>query len=213
MYYNVNESKEYRAIPQAYTFSDGSTTGNFADMTPEEQKAEGFYPIEEVRPEHDPRIERLEFKEYKTLTDKVQKVFEKVSIDIEVLRNKKLKAIENHKNSLLNNSLFEYNNKIWVFNSEASANASELDAFVVKAGQFPSPFSWTDADGNEVPMDQTYFNAFSIALGTRKLTIIGVAKTHTAQVNALTDALEIFNYDFSTGWGNYVPPVEDDPLI
>lgn len=209
MFYNINQSKEYRELPQSYTFADGSTTGNFRDMPDATHKAEGFYPLEEVKPVFDYRIETLEFCHYEEMATKVKKHYVKVARDIDVLKSKKLQSLERHKESMLGNSLFQHDDHVWLLTLQAANDATQLQTLVGLTAQFPTPFSWTDADGNEVAMDQVQFTQFSTALAAQKLQIIGAAKQHLAAINALTDPLQVVEYDFSSGWGNYVPPAEE----
>lgn len=209
MFYNINQSKEYRELPQSYRYSDGRTTGNFADMPDAEHKAEGFYPLEEVKPAFDYRIETLEFDHYEEMATKVKKHYVKVARDIDVLKSKKLQSLERHKESMLGNSLFQHDGHVWLLTLQAANDATQLQTLVGLTAQFPNPFSWTDADGNEVSMNQLSFTQFATALAAQKLQIIGAAKQHLASINALTDPLQVVEYDFSSGWGNYVPPSEE----
>lgn len=200
--------KRLKAIPQAYTFSDGSKTGNF-DIMSDKQLEEGFYPLEENKPSYNPKIERLIRSSINILSDRVVENFIVEAIPLETLKKQKINQIQKHSDSLINNSLFRHNNHTFTLSKEATDNASELESLSDLTNQFPDPFTWTDADGVEVSMTKAEFTAFVAALGARKLTIVTVSKTHIGTVQALTDPLQIVDYDYSNGWGYYIPPIEE----
>lgn len=215
MYVEVSNGqivKKHRELPQEYTYADGRKIGNFNLLPQSEIEAEGFYKINDVIPTYDNRIERVVPGTLVFNGTSATQNYVKESIPLDVLKHNKLTAIGNYSKQLLYSSLFQYNNAIYELSTTSTSNASELYVFSTLA-TFPSNFSWTDADGNEVAMTQTQFNNFVIALGTQKLNIIGVSKYHSAAVSALTDPLLVFNYDFSTGWNNYIRPVPEGDII
>ena len=202
-----------RKLPQVYNFANGDKTGNFDLLDTATHIAEGFYPLIENNATYDRRIERLNGYTDQINALDVTRTRTKEDIPLDVLKANKCKEIERHEASLLKNSLFQYDSKIWKLTQETAQNVDGLQtAMSLPGATFPSPFSWTDADGNEVAMDQAAFQAFAGAVLTSKLTIAGASKTHVGTVKAQTDPLTVATYDYSAGWGNYVPPVENEVI-
>lgn len=199
MFYNVNTAKEYTALPKSYTFSNGSTTGNF-DLMTENHVAEGFLPLELDKPTFTAGIQYLQFDSYEVLADKVIKHYIVVNVPLAELKSAKIQDIYDKRDSLLSNSTFTYSNTLFNLTKQAADDASQLQSLIGLTAQFPANFSWTAADGSEFPMTQVEFTQFANALASKKLTVIGIAKYHIAAVNALTVPLEVYNYDFSANW-------------
>jgi hypothetical protein len=210
----ATKGRVLRELPKVHTFADGSKTGNFDSMDTATHVAEGYYPLEEVKPTYDHRIERLTSYADDIQAAKVVRTWTKESISIEVLKSQKIRKIENYEASLAGNSLFRYDDKTWTLSAESASNVDGLQtAMSLPGATFPNPFSWTDADGNEVPMSEAYFQGFAGTMLVAKLTIAGASKTHKAAVSALTEPLDVVEYDYRAGWGNYVPPApEGDPV-
>ena len=203
-----------RELPKQHTFANGGKTGNFDLLDTATQIAEGYYPVVDVRPSVDPRIETLELDSVVIGEDAVTRTYVVVAKDIEVVRTGKIQEIERKEASLAGNSLFLYDEKVWTLSAESSQNVDGLQtAMSLPGATFPSPFSWTDAYGTEVPMTEAYFQGFAGAMLTAKLTISGASKAHVAAVKTLDDALDIANYDYSAGWGNYVEPTPEGSII
>lgn len=201
--------KRLNAIPKAYTFPNGSKTGNF-DIMSDKQLEEGYYPLEKNKPPYNPKIEHLVRSSINILSDKVIENYTVEAMPLETLKKKKINEIQRYSDSLLKSSLFQHNNHTFTLSKEATVYASELESLSDLTNQFPSPFTWTDTDGVEVSMTKVEFTAFVAALGAQKLTIVTASKTHVGTVQALTDPIQIVNYDYSQGWGNYIPPAEEE---
>jgi hypothetical protein len=213
MYAKVNEGvvvKVLNTLPKAHTFLDGSKTGNFDIMPDHIHIAEKFYPLVEVKPSYDRRIEDLVVDSDVITSLKVTRTYVTQPKDIDILKSQVIRKIERRRDGLSNQSLFQFSNEVFVFSEEVASNVTELRSLVESGVPFPSPFSWTQEDGTEFPMNEATFISFGQTVGAYKLGLIGAAKTHIAAVNALTSALAVVDYDFSSGWGNYVPP--EDPV-
>lgn len=203
-----------KELPKQHIFANGSRTGNFDMLDTAAQIAEGYYPVVDVRPSVDPRIEALELDSVTVGQDAVTRTYVVAAKDVELVRSGKIQEIERKEASLTASSLFLYDEKVWTLSAESSQNVDGLQtAMSLPGATFPSPFSWTDAYGTEVPMSEAYFQGFAGAMLTAKLTISGASKAHVAAVKALDNALDIANYDYSAGWGNYVEPVPEGDLI
>ena len=129
------------------------------------------------------------------------------------MKNNKKSEIDRYTDSLVSNSKFEFDSDIFTLNLATPDNAVQLDTVIQSTGVFPDPFSWTDAYGVEVVMNQAKFQSFIAALGAYKLGLITNGKIHKAHVDSKTTADEVVNYDFSTGWNNYVEPPSEGDII
>lgn len=215
MYVEVSNNqivRKLRELPQEYVYSDGSRTGNFNDLPQSVIEAEGFYKINDTFPTYDNRIERLVPGDLVFNGTSATQNYIKESIPLDVLKHNKISEIKNYAKQLTTQSLFQHNGAVYELSSVATSNASELYTFSSLAS-FPNNFTWTDAEGNEVSMTEVEFHNFVMALGAQKLNIIGVSKYHITSVTGLTDPLAIYNYDFSTGWNNYIPPQPEGDII
>lgn len=204
--------KTIKELPITYTFADGSKTGNFNLVPVETLIAEGFYPMTVEDVSFNPKKQIKAFNGYTVNADNVVKNYIAQDIDLAVLKTQKKAEVERHSHSLITSSKFEFAGDIFSLNPESTDNAVQLDTVIQTTGVFPNPFSWTDAYGIEVAMDQTKFNNFIATLGAYKLGIIVNGKTHKALIDSKTTADEVVDYDFSAGWGNYIEPVEEGEL-
>jgi hypothetical protein len=197
-------------LPKVHTFADGSKTGNFDLASSDVRIAEGYYPMTDEVVSFDPKKQVKAFSGYTINADSVVKNYTVVDTDLGVLKANKKAEIERYTQSLVASSKFEFDGDVFTLDLATPDNAVQLDTVAQTTGVFPDPFSWTDSYGVEVIMNETKFHNFISVLGAYKLGIIVNGKTHKALVDSKTTADEVVDYDFSTGWGNYVEPVEEE---
>lgn len=186
-------------LPKVYIFSDGSQTGNFDIMGESVHRQEGFFPLEEDRPTPNHGIERVVFDHYEEQATKVVARYRIAAVSIEELKANKCLDIEDKEQELLRRSFFDWSDHTFVLNEEAVNNVVQQKTLNQLKPMNPM-FSWTDADGEEVPMNQLQFEDFAKTIGGAKERIIGAKKYHTQQVKALTEPQAVYDYDFSQGW-------------
>lgn len=193
-------TKYQENLPKAHVFADGSSNGNFDLLDQATQIAEGWYPVEDVKPSFTAEIQRLVLDTTDIQANKVVRTYIVEDIPLAELKAVKFEQIKNLQEEKLNNSTFVFEGEIFSFSKETAENVSQLQAYITSGATFPSPFSWTRTNQTEHPMDQATFTAFGQALAQHKLSIAVAAKTHLATVNALTDAQAIVDYDVTANW-------------
>lgn len=83
----------YHSLPQNYTFADGSNTGNFADMSADIHKAEGFLPLEDSPPAYDPQLYTLEHDGYEVTEKVIRQKYKVTPIPQEIIDARAAEAI------------------------------------------------------------------------------------------------------------------------
>lgn len=192
--------KKTSSLPKAYTFSNGESTGNFDLLDSSVQIAEGYYPLIENKPTYNSNIQKLVLATEVINAENVTHNYAVQDIPIATLKASKFEEIENVLQAKLGLSQFTFDSQVFNFHQQAASDVTQLQTLLGLGAQFPNPFSWTQADGEEYPMDQVAFVQFANALATHKLGLIGTAKFHVASVKALINAQEIYDYDYSGGW-------------
>lgn len=193
-----NEIKELSELPKQYVFADGSRTGSFHLMDAAILEAEGFFPVEITAANYDPLKEYV-VPQYTKNGNKYIKSYAKVAIDIDMIKERKISEIQNHFSSLIESFTIDYKSTQFTINQETLNNITELQSLVSITGQFPNPFSWTDATGQEVAFTQAEFNNFVQIAGIQKLSYVSTVKTHVATVKALQTVDEILDYKYMGG--------------
>lgn len=191
--------KELRELPKAHRFSDGRSTGNFDLMDQTTRIDEGFYPLIDNPPAYEAH-QRAEPDGYDIGTDLVTKQYIVEVRPIDELRAEKLRELEMLSAEKLNSGTFQFGGDDFNFSLATASSVSELEASVLAGHSFPTPFSWTNAEGAEVPMDHEQFVQFGLAVRNYKLGIFQQQKIHRAMINGLTDAAAVAAYDLAGGW-------------
>lgn len=187
-------------LPKHHTFANGNRTGNFDIIDTATQVAEGYYPVEDVRPNYNPNTQSLLFARYDIEAAVVKRVYQSANIPLADAKAAKIGDINDLLETKLLNSQFTYGGEVFNFTPSTASEASELRAALSAGMPFPSGFSWTQANGKEMPMDEASFTAFGLTVAGHKLTLVGTAKAHVANVSALTTVAAVADYDESAGW-------------
>lgn len=188
-------------VPTSWRFSDGRTTGNFDLLSPAEQIAEGWYPLVEVTPEYDQELQRPGGSLDDIQSAQVVRTVIIEDIPLADLQSARLLELQMLLAGKLSASLLTFNGAAFQFNEQLAANCAQLQTSLSVPGvTFPSPFSWTQAEGAEFPMDQAAFESFAAAVAAFKLGLYAAYKAHAAAIKAQTDRSAVATYDISTGW-------------
>lgn len=75
----------YHSLPQNYTFADGGNTGNFADMSANIHKAEGFLPFDDSPPSYDHQASTLEQDGYEVTESVIRRQYKITPIPQEII--------------------------------------------------------------------------------------------------------------------------------
>ncbi len=197
---NGSVTQTLGTLPRAHTFTNGDKTGNFDLMSIATQVQEGYYPLIKSKPAYNSNFQRLVLVDYTINTDDVTANYVVEDIPINELRSSKINEVELLLDASLANSTLVFGNSTFNFSEKMAIDAAELRAAITGGLTFPSGFSWTDASGDEVAMDEAGFNLFGQAIAGHKLGLIGTAKVHIANIKALTDLQAIIDYDVTIGW-------------
>ena len=197
---NSEVVEKLAALPKSYRFSDGSSTGNFNLLDSSIQVAEGYYPLVENKPTFNQKTQRLVLGSESIESSQVIHNYVVQDIPLSDLRSGRISEVDILLSDKLSLSQFTFDSQVFNFHQQAANDVTQLQTLLGLGAQFPSPFSWTQADGEEYSMNQVQFISFANTLAAHKLGLIGVAKAHVSAIKAISVAQEIVDYDITAGW-------------
>lgn len=188
-----------KALPSSYIFADGSRTGNFYLMEPEVHQREGFYPLEDNKPEYDLRYQYLTPSGFEILSEKVIRHWQIMERDIETLKEEKYNALNARRDQAIASS-FTYNQVVFDSDANSLRDITSMAANVALGIPLPEGFSWRAADNSDIVMSDEDVRSFAVAARDHVYGKHLVCRQHKAAIEALTSASEVAAYDIETGW-------------
>lgn len=191
--------KVLHVLPKAYTFANGDKTGNFDLIDSSIQNQEGFYVVEDDKPQPT-STQRLVLDGYTILPTKVVRNYSVEDIPIEELKERKLSSLRETEAEKTSNNTFTFNQVKFNLTEKSIGNAIQMQSLIGIGVPFPENFTWTTADDEEYPMTEEVFTQFATTMAATKLHMIGVGKFHAEMIKSLTNRESVFNYDTMVGW-------------
>jgi hypothetical protein len=199
----------YQTLPQRYTFTDGSYTGNFADMPLAIHKAEGFLPFIDIRPSYDPLTEEVEYESDTVTEESITRNYVLVDIPAENIASAyaerlasakagKHTAINNYRETLVESG-FTFDGHTYDTKPPSLLNISGTAARCLMV-DLPDGFTWRDSANEDVVFTTEQFKAFAITASNFVYINHLKCRAHKDAVTALTSIADVNAYDYTTEW-------------
>ena len=187
------------ALPKAFTFTDGKTTGNFDLLDSTIQINEGVYPLEENKPVFDKEYQFLELADFDILISKVVRNWQVATRDIAVLKSEKIAAVNVLREQKIASG-FSFNGNLFDSDDASLRNITAMATSVALGEAVPVGFSWRAANNSDIVMNAMDIRNFSVAARDHVYQLHIIARQHKAAVNARTTESEVAAYDINSGW-------------